>query len=185
MAGKTLDLFLVYQFVKRLSTPWNKTEAFKLGLIDEKGVKLKSAVSKEEQQAYAYYDRLVFNLKRLLEKLPGGKTRLGSFAAALFLMKEGANEREYTQEDLAEGLYKEMDMLDESTTKNLNEMLAEDDAPANVTGTGVVGTGDDKATWKLDGRKKEMKAFLKRFMTAQVKRKKIKERKDFFKALGL
>ena len=100
-------------------------------------------------------------------------------------MKEGANEREYTQEDLAEGLYKEMDMLDESTTKNLNEMLAEDDAPANVTGTGVVGTGDDKATWKLDGRKKEMKAFLKRFMTAQVKRKKIKERKDFFKALGL
>jgi hypothetical protein len=183
MAGKTLDLFLVYQFVKRLSTPWNKTEAFKLGLIDEKGVKLKSAVSSEEQKAYAYYDRLVFNLKRLLEKLPGGKTRLGSFAAALFLMKEGVNEKEYTQSELAEGLYKEMTMLDESTTKKLNELM--EDAPANATGTGVVGTGDDKATWKLDGRKKEMKAFLKRFMTAQVKRKKIKERKDFFKALGL
>ena len=184
MAGKTLDLFLVYQFVKRLSTPWNKTEAFKLGLIDEKGVKLKSAVSSEEQKAYAYYDRLVFNLKRLLEKLPGGKTRLGSFAAALFLMKEGTNERDYTQTELMEGLQKEMKMLDETTTKKLDEMLSED-APANVTGTGVVGTGDDKATWKLDGRKKEMKAFLKRFMTAQVKRKKIKERKDFFKALGL
>ena len=104
MAGKVLDLFLVYQFVKRLSTPWNKTEAFKLGLINEKGVKLKSAVSSEEQKAYAYYDRLVFNLKRLLEKLPGGKTRLGSFAAALFLMKEGVNERDYTQTELMEGL---------------------------------------------------------------------------------
>ena len=183
MAGKVLDLFLGYQFVKRLSTPWNKTEAFKLGLINEKGVKLKSAVSSEEQKAYAYYDRLVFNLKRLLEKLPGGKTRLGSFAAALFLMKEGVNEKEYTQTELAEGLYKEMTMLDESTTKKLNELM--EDAPANVTGTGVVGTGDNQATWKLDGRKKEMKAFLKRFMTAQVKRKKIKERKDFFKALGL
>jgi len=183
MAGKVLDLFLVYQFVKRLSTPWNKTEAFKLGLINEKGVKLKSAVSSEEQKAYAYYDRLVFNLKRLLEKLPGGKTRLGSFAAALFLMKEGVNEKEYTQTELAEGLYKEMTMLDESTTKKLNELM--EDAPANVTGTGVVGTGDNQATWKLDGRKKEMKAFLKRFITAQAKRKKIKERKDFFKALGL
>ena len=183
MAGKVLDLFLVYQFVKRLSTPWNKTEAFKLGLINEKGVKLKSAVSSEEQKAYAYYDRLVFNLKRLLEKLPGGKTRLGSFAAALFLMKEGVNEKEYTQTELAEGLYKEMTMLDESTTKKLNELM--EDAPANATGTGVVGTGDNQATWKLDGRKKEMKAFLKRFITAQAKRKKIKERKDFFKALGL
>ena len=183
MAGKGLDLFLVYQFVKRLSTPWNKTEAFKLGLINEKGVKLKSAVSSEEQKAYAYYDRLVFNLKRLLEKLPGGKTRLGSFAAALFLMKEGVNEKEYTQTELAEGLYKEMTMLDESTTKKLNELM--EDAPANATGGAVVGTGDNQATWKLDGRKKEMKAFLKRFITAQAKRKKIKERKDFFKALGL
>ena len=183
MAGKVLDLFLVYQFVKRLSTPWDKTDAFKQGIIDKTGKKLKSPVSSLEQQSYGYYDRLVFNLKRLLEKLPGGKTRLGSFAAALFLMKEGVNEKEYTQTELAEGLYKEMTMLDESTTKKLNELM--EDAPANVTGTGVVGTGDNQATWKLDGRKKEMKAFLKRFITAQAKRKKIKERKDFFKALGL
>jgi len=184
MAGKVLDLFLVYQFVKRLATPWNKTEAFKVGIIDDKGKKLKSPETPEEQKAYAYYDRLVFNLKRLLEKLPGGKSRLGSFAAALFLMKEGVNERDYTQEELAEGLYKEMKMLDETTTKKLDEMLAED-APANVTGTGVVGTGDDKATWKIDGRKKDVKEFLRRFLTQQAKRKKIKERKDFFKALGL
>jgi hypothetical protein len=74
-------------------------------------------------------------------------------------------------------------MLDESTTKKLNELM--EDAPANATGGAVVGTGDNQATWKLDGRKKEMKAFLKRFITAQAKRKKIKERKDFFKALGL
>ena len=184
MAGKVLDLFLVYQFVKRLSTPWDKTDAFKQGIIDKTGKKLKSPVSSLEQQSYGYYDRLVFNLKRLLEKLPGGKTRLGSFAAALFLMKEGTNERDYTQTELMEGLQKEMKMLDETTTKKLDEMLSED-APANVTGTGVVGTGDDKATWKMDGRKKNVKEFLRRFLESQAKRKKIKERKDFFKALGL
>jgi len=183
--AKVIDLFLVYQFVKRLSTPWNKTEAFKVGILDEKGKILKKAESKEEQDAYGYYDRLVFNLKRLVEKLPGGKTRLGSFGAALFLMKESVNgEKEYTRKELAEGLYKEINMLDETTTKKLNEMLVED-APANATGSAVAGTGDDPVHWKMDGRNKKTKAFIRRFITAQAKRKKIKERKDFFKALGL
>jgi len=182
--AKAMDLFLVYQFVKRLSTPWDKTDAFKVGLIDKNGKSLKKAETTEEHNALGYYDRLVFNLKRLLEKLPGGKTRLGSFGAALFLMKEGANEKEYTQTELAEGLYKEMKMLDETTTKKLSEMLSED-AAANATGAAVVGTGSDQATWKLDGRKKEVREFMRRFITAQSKRRKIKERKDFFKALGL
>jgi len=183
--AKAMDLFLVYQFVKRLTTPWEKTEAFKLGLVDKKGKKLKEAESKEEHDAYGYYDRLVFNLKRLLEKLPGGSTRLGSFAAALWLIKESANDKkDYTQEELLEGVTKEMTMLDETTTKKLNEMLAED-APANVTGTAVAGTGDDPVHWKMDGRNKKTKAFIRRFLENQAKRKKIKERKDFFKALGL
>jgi hypothetical protein len=181
--AKAMDLFLVYQFVKRLSTPWDKTDAFKVGLIDKNGKSLKKAETTEEHNALGYYDRLVFNLKRLLEKLPGGKTRLGSFGAALFLMKEGANEKEYNQTELAEGLYKEMKMLDETTTKKLNELM--EDSPANATGSAVVGTGSDQATWKLDGRKKEVREFMRRFITAQSKRRKIKERKDFFKALGL
>lgn len=182
--AKAMDLFLVYQFVKRLTTPWEKTEAFKLGLIDKKGKKLKTAESKEEHDAYGYYDRLVFNLKRLLEKLPGGSTKLGSFAAALWLIKESANgEREYSQEELQEGLMKEMTMLNENTDKTFQDII--EDAPANVTGTGVVGTGDDPVHWKMDGRNKKTKAFIKRFLENQAKRKKIKERKDFFKALGL
>jgi hypothetical protein len=74
-------------------------------------------------------------------------------------------------------------MLDETTTKKLNELM--EDAPANATGAAVVGTGSDQATWKMDGRNKKTKAFLRRFITAQTKRKTIKARKDFFKALGL
>ena len=61
--SQVVDLFLVYEFVKRLSTPFNETKAFKLGLIDDKGKRLKKASSKDEKNAMTYYDRLIFNLK--------------------------------------------------------------------------------------------------------------------------
>jgi len=182
MAKGVMDLFMVYQFVKRLTTPWDQTEAFKLGLIDANGKKLKKAETSEEIKALGYYDKLIFNLKRLLEKLPGGKTRLGSFAAAAFLMKEH-NEREYTEEELLEGLLTEMMNMDDKTTKKLHELM--EDAPANATGANVVGTGDDKASWKLDARKKDVREFIRRYMESSAKRKKIKEKKDFLKQLGL
>ena len=43
--SQAVDIFLVYQFIKRLATPFNETKAFELGLIDEKGKKLKKASS--------------------------------------------------------------------------------------------------------------------------------------------
>jgi hypothetical protein len=90
MAGKFSDLILVYQFIKRLTTPFDKTEAFKLGIIDGSGKKVKSPETTAEKNSYGYYDRMVFNLKKMLEKVPGGKSKIGSYAAALFLIKEGA-----------------------------------------------------------------------------------------------
>lgn len=180
MASKVTDLILIYQFLKRLTTPFNKTEAYKLGIIDEAGKKIKDPETKEEENAYGYFDRLVFNIKKLIEKVPGGKSRLGSYAAALFLIKESVETKEsYTEKELIEGWMTAMDEIDGKV--NLSE-----DAPANVAGSGVVGTGDDVATWrKMDARKKEMKAFLKRYMEQKQKRQKIKERKDFMKKMGL
>jgi hypothetical protein len=183
MAGKVVDLILVYQFLKRLTTPFDQTEAFKLGLIDKDGKKLKSAETPEEKQAMGYFDRLVFNLKRLLGKVPGGKSRLASYAAALLLLRESANPKgQYTESELAEGLMENLDMLDKTSLKKLNEMLNEE-APANVTGTGVVGTGDDPVHW--DARKKSVKAFLRRYTVGKMKREALKKRKDFMKQLGL
>ena len=31
------NVYFVYQFIKKLVTPFNKTRAFELGIIDEKG----------------------------------------------------------------------------------------------------------------------------------------------------
>lgn len=186
MAGKIADLILAYQFIKRLTTPFDKTDAFKLGIIDKGGKKIKSPETTEENNAYGYYDRMVFNLKKLLEKVPGGKSKFASYAAALFLIKESNEQTEFTEEEMVQGLYEAMNDIEENTTdqKDFNTLF--EDAPANATGAAVTGTGDDVADFKKpDARKKDMKAFLKRYLEQKAKRVKIKERKDFMKKFGL
>lgn len=180
--AQVFDIVLVYQFIKRLTTPFDETDAFKLGLIDAKGKRLKKASSSEEKKAMTYFDRLIFNLKRLLAKVPGGETKFGTYAAALFLLKESASPKEnYSEEELAEALLENMEMLEEGKTfKTLFE-----DAPANATGAAVAGTGSDQVHWKPDGRRKEMKMFLRRYMEEKGKRDARKKRKDFFKQLGI
>jgi hypothetical protein len=79
MASPAIDAFITFRFLKLLVTPFNKTEAFKLGIIDERGKilrKYKTLERIEERQAYTILHRLVFNVKKLIEKVPGGKSRL-------------------------------------------------------------------------------------------------------------
>jgi len=85
-----VDYYLAYQFLKKLTTPFNKTEAFKLGIIDKKGkvLRKRKELSSKERDSYKIMDTIAFNLKKLLEKLPGGKSKIASIGAALFLMKE-------------------------------------------------------------------------------------------------
>ena len=88
--SRTGDLFYAFRFLKLLTTPWNKTDAFENGIVDENGKVLKKSreLSSDEKSSYTVFHRLVFNIKRLLGKLPFGKTKLASYAAALFLIKE-------------------------------------------------------------------------------------------------
>lgn len=95
-----VDLFLVYQFIRRLATPFNKWEAYKLGIIDENGKvlrKKKTLKDPKERAAWGIFDIMVANMKKLLAKVPGGSTRLASYAAALFLIKE---HKAFTEESL-------------------------------------------------------------------------------------
>lgn len=90
LATRAGDIYYSFRFVKLLTTPWSETDAYKLGIIDENGKRDKSVKldNDEKKTAYSTFIRLVFNLKRLLEKIPGGKNTLASYAAALFLLKE-------------------------------------------------------------------------------------------------
>lgn len=89
-----VDLFLVYSFIKRLVKPFDEWEAYKLGIIDDEGnilIPRKKFTKKAQRDAFGVFDKLILNIKKLLAKLPGGQTRLGSYAAALWLIKEQAN----------------------------------------------------------------------------------------------
>jgi hypothetical protein len=180
--ASAVDLILIYQFLKRLTTPFEKTEAFKLGLIDKDGKKLRSPETSQEEKAYGYFDRLTFNIKKLIEQLPGGKSKLASYAAALFLIRESQSPRKtYTDQELVEGLEEIMEQI--KTDKTYSDLMEE--VPANATGAAVAGTGDDPVHWRPDARKKQMKMFLKRYMEQKMKREEIKKKEEFMKKFGL
>ena len=111
-----VDLFITYKFIRLLTTKWNKTDAYKEGVIDAKGkllVKGKDQTS-AQKKVYTVFDKLVFNLKRILEKVPFGKSQIASYAAALFLLKE---ETGMAEEDILTVL----EDLGHNTSIDLNE----------------------------------------------------------------
>lgn len=140
MAQSIADLYVLYRVVKDISTPFKDTDAFKLGLIDATGTKLKKAETPDEKDALSYYNRFVFNLKRIMSKA-NLDNQIATYAGALFLIKE-TNFENLTDRQI-------LDAINENI-KYLNSFSEE--AIANVTGTSVPGTGDDPAHWKDKGR---------------------------------
>lgn len=118
LISRSADLVYTFRFLKLLVTDFEDTNAFKLGIIDENGKRIKSKrlSTSEEKSAYNTFHRLVFSVKRLIEKVPGGRTKLASYAAALFLIKEKYNmsDRQLRKILEASGIDAE-DMLNEST----------------------------------------------------------------------
>jgi hypothetical protein len=87
--NRAVDLFVTYRFLKLLVTPWEKQEAYKLGIIDKNGKRTSKKVeSSDEKSAFTLLHRLVFNFKRILSKIPLVRTQIGTYATALFLLKE-------------------------------------------------------------------------------------------------
>jgi hypothetical protein len=97
--GRAIDLFVTYRFIKLLVTPFEKTEAYKLGIIDKDGKRMtEKTISRgiqptdlntsEKKNAYTVLHKLVFNIKKIFGKVPGLRTKLGTYAAALFLLKD-------------------------------------------------------------------------------------------------
>jgi hypothetical protein len=142
--GNAIDLFVVYKLIRKLTTPFNQTDAYKLGIINEKGRVLKQAKdlkTSSEQEAWSWLDILCNNIKRLLAKIPGGSSQLFTYAAALYLLHEPVDKlreaSEWTEGSLAETI------LGPTGNKYLSEaIILSEDAPANAAGTGgIAGIG--------------------------------------------
>ena len=90
--SRVIDALVAYRVLKLLVTPWKKTKAYQLGIIDEKGkvlIKSRQITNQTQRKAYTLLIRFVFNLKRMLQKV-GIRGPLGSAAAAAvaFLKEE-------------------------------------------------------------------------------------------------
>jgi hypothetical protein len=145
-----VDLFLVYQFIRRLATPFNKWDAYEAGVIDDKGnilVKKKDRDSKQKK-AFGVFDVMVLNMKKLLAKLPGGGSRLASYAAALYLIKE---HKAFTEESLITEDINEED-LEESLSVFSEAYLNYTTLEDRVNGflSEKLKKSDDMGTWIKD-----------------------------------
>ena len=95
--GKAVDLFVTYRFIKLLTTPFEKTDAYKFGIIDKEGNRIREPNStrvkvelttSQLKNSYTILHKLVFNIKKIFSKLPILKSKIGTYAAALFLLKD-------------------------------------------------------------------------------------------------
>ena len=87
--GRAIDLFVTYRFIRLLTTPFEKTDAYKMGIIDANGNRTDKKLYKvDEKNAYTVLHKLVFNIKKIFGKVPGLRTKVGTYAAALFLLKD-------------------------------------------------------------------------------------------------
>ena len=127
------NIYFVYQFLKKLVTPFEKTEAFKLGIIDKKGKILKrrrDLETSDEKSAYNLSDTLVWNLKKILGKVPGGSSKIASYAAALWLIKEQDNGKIFVNEKELEAQFfdyfekLQSDELSENVYDNITDKIA-------------------------------------------------------------
>ena len=166
MAKGVVDLAAIYMFLKRLVTPFDQWDAYKTGLIDKNGKVIvnKADRTPEQNKSFGYFDRLVANLKKLLGKIPGGKSRIASFAAALLLLREknlDPDDIEYLEECL-QYYMKEAEMLVEEG----------EGGPTNSTGMGP-GLGDDPQAFPKKKKKRKTQFITRNYIEVNGKRKRI------------
>ncbi len=139
-----VDLYIVYRILRLLTTPFDQWPAYKAGVIDAEGNVIlppKDRRTQAQMESLTTFDVMILNLKKLIMKLPLGKTKLASYAAALFLIKE---EKNLTPETVVEQFMEHM-----KNSQNLTEEIANAVGSGNIAGT----TGDPPVGSKVMMRK--------------------------------
>ena len=118
MVNRVVDSLIVFRILKMLTTPFEKQQAYKFGFIDKRGNRIKKIQDEngkeidnnpetpKEKASLTPLHRLVFNLKKIIEKVPFGKSAFASYAVALLLLKEETNITSEQTDELFEKFYK-------------------------------------------------------------------------------
>lgn len=142
--SQIIDNLIAYRVLSMLVKPFAETDAYKLGIIDATGknlIKSRDFTKQEQRDAYNYLTRLVFNLKKILNKLPGGESKTKNVIAAFFLLKEAYKTKSVRVDE--EQLERLLSLMDEGVVFAAEQLVVEEfmmlneDAPANATGAAV------------------------------------------------
>jgi hypothetical protein len=139
MTTAVVDIFLTYQFIKRLTMPFERWPAYKQGIIDKDGnilKKRKDLTTQAEKSSWRLFDLLTLNLKNLLGKLPGGRSKIATYAAALFLLKESSNFTEESIETLEEDF---LSFYEDNKQNIMEEAGVDEDGAPTVGVSGIAG----------------------------------------------
>lgn len=143
-----VDNLIAFRILYMMVTPFVETDAYKLGIIDDQGnnlIKSSALKTSEQKNAYSYLHRLVFKLKKIVNKI-GGENRLKSLVAAMWLVKESINSQSTSLSFLEEkylDVYHELDNVtlieEELLVTDFLNVLNEDagGAPTNSIGDGT------------------------------------------------
>ena len=142
-----------FEFTKRLATPFDRWVAYDTGVIDEEGniIVTEDQRTQEQQDSFTNFDVLSLRLKKLLEHIPGGKTRLAAYAANLMIQKE--NWQEMTEQEIIHESnetfieYLRLYKLDKYN-RALEEMPTVNMGSGAIAGGGVNGPDDVKVAKK-------------------------------------
>lgn len=142
--SRVVDNLIAYRILSMLVKPFEETDAFKLGIIDKSGKRIKDPETSDEKDAYDYLSRLVFNIKKILNKLPGGDNKFKNIVAALYLIKESyANDININEEELKRIIGLNVILAEETLQY---KMFLEDGAPTNVSMPAPEGTPSKVST---------------------------------------
>lgn len=85
MSNSFTDNLYAIRMLTMLCTPFSEMPAYKAGVIDEKGKYIVSPNDRtaEQKSTVGYIDRLIINVKKLINKLPGGESKLKNIVAGI------------------------------------------------------------------------------------------------------
>jgi len=147
------DTVYAFRFIRMMVMDWKSWDAYKEGIVDEEGKRNRNVKidTDEKRSAYTPFVRLVANIKRLVAKLPGGGSKLGSFASALYLVKEKANLSEKGLENICEKCNIEiLDFLNESNQWFLLDNKQVAPGIYRVQNSKILNMSCDELVWSKD-----------------------------------
>lgn len=123
--SRIIDNLIAFRILSMMVTNFQDTKAYKLGIIDKTGKVLRKSSSlktTEEKDAFGYLERLVFNMKKIVNKI-GGENKLKSLIAALWLVKEYYESNSRSTALMEEKFDNIMKMLDNSVSLVEEEII--------------------------------------------------------------